>query len=284
MEMFQQNFQQAVDDYLEGGIDEVAFLQKTEYFNTWGYDYNLYKPIIQYLKQQRIPLVALNIQSQITRKVARKGLDSLTDEERKQLPSAMDFSNEKYRIDLRSVFNSHLKQQDIQDFNYFLQAQTLWDEIMAETAQQFLKNNPEFKLVILAGNGHIRWKYGIPDRLYRRNRAPFTVIVQDEKAEYGIADYVLMTQKLNGRGSPLLGITLEEKDPGLLVRGVSHNSPAEKAEIRKGDLIEQFNGKPIKKLADLRIALYFSETGRSYKIQIKRDDRTLHKEIELFSF
>ncbi|PLX47585.1 MAG: hypothetical protein C0611_11185, partial [Desulfobacteraceae bacterium] len=169
MEMFQKPYQQVVDDYLAGQIDEFSFLKKTEYFSRWRYDYNLYKPIIDYLKQQRIPLVALNIQGDLTRKVAREGMYDLSDKQKKQLPSNMNFSNETYRKDLSQVFVVHNKQEDLQDFNYFLQAQMLWDEGMAESAHRFLAKHPEHKMVILAGNGHVRHKYGIPDRLYRRN-------------------------------------------------------------------------------------------------------------------
>ncbi|MCK5193025.1 MAG: ChaN family lipoprotein, partial [Desulfobulbaceae bacterium] len=58
MEMFQRPFQKVVNDFLSGRIDEHKFLLKSEYFKRWRYDYNLYKPIIDYLKQQNIPLVA----------------------------------------------------------------------------------------------------------------------------------------------------------------------------------------------------------------------------------
>ena len=93
-------------------IDEFTFLKKTEYFSRWRYDYNLYKPIIDYLKQQRIPLVALNIQGDLTRKVAREGMYDLPDKQKKQLPSDMNFSNETYRKDLNQVFVVHNKQED----------------------------------------------------------------------------------------------------------------------------------------------------------------------------
>jgi uncharacterized iron-regulated protein len=284
MEMFQKPFQKVVNDFLAGRIDEHNFLLKSEYFKRWRYDYNLYKPIIDYLKQQNIPLVALNIKGDITRKVAREGMHSLPDEKKKQLPSSMDFSNEQYRGDLNKVFALHTKQQELQDFNYFLQAQTLWDEGMAESAHQFLANNPERKLVILAGNGHVRHKYGIPERLYRRNNEPFTVVVQDEEIEDGIADYVLLTNELKGKKAPKLGVIVEEKDQNLVVVGVEHKSPAKKAGLQEGDIIKQFAEQSITSLADLKLELFYSEIGSTLKIQLKRGDKTLDKEIELFRF
>jgi len=284
MEMFQKPFQQVIDDYIFGRIDEFTFLKKTEYFSRWRYDYNLYKPIIDYLKQQRIPLVALNIEGDLTRKVAREGMYDLPDKQKKQLPSEMNFSNETYRKDLNQVFVAHNKQEDLQDFNYFLQAQMLWDEGMAESAHRFLTDHPERKMVILAGNGHVRYKYGIPDRLYRRNHEPFAVIVQDEEIEDGVADYVLLTTKLSGKESPKLGVMVEEKDEGLVIMGVSQNGPAEKAELKKGDVIEMFAGHSIRSLADLKLALFYGNIGNTVKIKVKRADKTVDKEIELFDF
>jgi aminopeptidase N len=284
MEMFQQPFQPVVDDYLAGRIDEYAFLKKTEYFSRWGYDYNLYKPIIDYLKQQRIPLVALNIQGDITREVAREGIYALSDTQKKQLPSAMNFLNEAYQKDLRKVFAVHNKQEDLQDFNYFLQAQLLWDEGMAESAHRFLTNHPGFKMVILAGNGHVRHGYGIPERLYRRNHESFVVVVQDEEIEEGIGNYVLLTTKLDGKESPQLGVMVEEKDGHVVIIGVNQNSPAQKAGLKKGDVIYRFSERPIQSLADLKLNLFFCKSESTVKIQVKRADKMIDKKIALFHF
>ncbi len=209
---------------------------------------------------------------------------SLTGEEKKRIASSLDFSNKEYRDDLNKVFSLHADHVEFQDFNYFLQSQTLWDEGMAESAHRFMARNSEYKMVILTGNGHIRHKYGIPERLYRRNHEPFTVVVQDEEIEYGIADYVLLSTELKGRESPKLGVIVEEKDQGLVVMGIRHNTPARKAGLQKGDIIIQFAGQPIRSLADLKRALFFSEMGSTLEIQLKRNDKTLDKEIELFDF
>jgi aminopeptidase N len=284
MEMFQKPFQQVLDEYLAGRIDERKFLQRSEYFTRWGYDYNLYKPIIDYLKQQNIPVIALNIQRDISRKVAREGIYSLPDDQKKQLPSEMDFSNKQYREDLNNVFSIHTRQKELKDFSYFFQAQTLWDEGMAESAQKFLANNPESKLVILAGNGHVRHKYGIPGRLHRRNHEPFKVVVQDEEIEEGIADYVLLTTELKGEKSPKLGIMVEEKDQSLEVKGISHIGPAKKAGLQKGDVIKVFGGQAIKSLADLKLELFYSKIGSNVKIQINRNGKSLDKEMEMVHF
>jgi S1-C subfamily serine protease len=153
---------------------------------------------------------------------------------------------------------------------------------MAESAQKFLTANAESKLVILAGNGHVRHKYGIPERLYRRNHEAFSVIVQDEEIEDGIADYVLITTKLEGDKSPKLGVIIEEKDQGLEVMRMVPNSPAKKAGLQKGDIILMVAGQSIQSLTDLKLVLFYSTVGSRLKIQIERAGKNLDKEIDLF--
>jgi uncharacterized iron-regulated protein len=284
MEMFQRPYQDVVNDYIAGHIGEAAFLRKTEYYSTWKYDYNLYKPIVDYLKQHKIPLLALNITGDITRQVAREGMQSISKAQEKQTPAAMNFADEQYRKDLRQVYVAHDKQEALQNFNYFWQAQTLWDESMAETAYQFLSNNSDYKLVILAGNGHLRYKYGIPARLYRRNHEPYQVVVQDEEIENNIADYILLSSELKGEQSPRLGIIVEENDQGLVIRSVDSAGPAKKAGLKKDDIIQQLDSQPIATLADLKLALFFSEYGTTLKIEVNRKGKSLTKSVELFQF
>jgi len=284
MEMFHQPYQIAVDDYLAGRIDEREFLKQSRYYEEWRYDYGLYKPIVDFLKTNDIPLVALNIPGDISKQVARKGLESLSDAQKARLPAELDFSNEAYQNDLKAVFSLHGDKTGIDEFNYFLQAQVLWDESMADRAFRFLENNPGRKLVILAGNGHIRHGYGVPQRLFRRSGEPYTVIVQDEALEEDIADYVLLTTEIKGNPAPKLGVMVEEKDSALTIAGISKNGPAEKAGLNQGDIIQAFDGQTIAALADLKIALYFCRKDQTTTIRILRDDQTLDKDITLFEF
>lgn len=50
----------------------------------------------------------------------------------------------------------------------FFLAQVLWDETMAESIANFLKANRDYQVVVLAGQGHVVYDYGIPSRVERR--------------------------------------------------------------------------------------------------------------------
>jgi uncharacterized iron-regulated protein len=72
-------------------------------------------------------------------------------------------------------------------------AQCVWDEGMAESIASNLGNKT---IVVLAGNGHIQYKYGIPDRVFRRTGASFRTIYLAPvggEIELGIADYIWVT-------------------------------------------------------------------------------------------
>jgi C-terminal processing protease CtpA/Prc len=106
--------------------------------------------------------------------------------------------------------------------------------------------------------------------------------VQDEEIEDGIADYVLITQELEGEKSPRLGVTVKEKDNGLEVIRIGHKSPAKKAGLQAGDVIQMIADQSIASLADLKLALFYSNIGTKLKIQIERAGEKLDKEIEPF--
>ncbi len=278
MEMFQRKFQPVLDRYINGEISEKEFLKQTEYFKRWGFDYNLYKPILDFAKHNKIPVIALNIETEILKKVSKNGLESLTDEEKRKIPSQMDFSNTKYRNILRKIFDIHKTNKD---FEHFFQSQILWDETMAETIDMFLRKNPEYIMVVVAGNGHLKYGFGIPDRCYRRNGFSYTIILNDEKLDKNIADYIMYPQEIKGKSALKLGVFIQETKEGLKVIDVTKNSIAEKAGIKKGDIIIGINSSKIKNLADLKLELFFLKKGDEIHIKIVREGkiRTLKTKI-----
>ena len=172
MEMFQRPFQSAIDDYLAGKLTQEQLVEQTEYDRRWRFPWESYAPILRFAKENQLPVLALNTPTEVTRKVASQGLESLTAEEKKHIPpiSEIRTDNAEYRQLLLEVFQQHQKaaQGNSTAFERFLQAQVLWDETMAEKIAEFVKANPDYQVVVLAGKGHIIYGYGIPSRVERR--------------------------------------------------------------------------------------------------------------------
>ena len=168
LEMFQRPFQPVIDRYLAGEITEAELVQQTEYLERWGFPWEYYAPFLRFAQANQLPVLALNAPGEVVSKIAREGLESLDEEELRYIPpiSDIDTTNEDYRAFVSSVFGSH----GHGDFNFdnFFAAQVTWDETMAETIATFKQTAPDTLVIVLTGNAHVIYGYGIPDRVARR--------------------------------------------------------------------------------------------------------------------
>lgn len=279
MEMFQRPFQKALDDYTAGKIDEKEFLKSSQYFKRWGFDYNLYRDIIEFAREVKIPVVALNISREIVNKVSTAGLDSLTEEEKREIPENMDLTDEKYKNSLKEVFKKH-KGSENRNFDFFYQAQILWDETMAQSIDEFLKKNPAHQMVVLAGAGHMSFGSGIPKRAFRRNGFDYAIILNDTSPERDIADYILFPEQITPPSSPKLMAMLSEKDGRVKIEGFPKDSVSEKAGLKENDIIISLDDTKIGSIDDIKIFLLYKKQGDTVKLRVLRK-RFLSGEKEL---
>ncbi len=266
MEMFQKPFQSVLDDYIAGDINEIEMLEKTEYFDRWRFDFKLYKPILDYAKENKIKIIALNVPKEITKQISISGLDNITD--KKFLAKDFDFSNKKYEKFLKNIFKTH---KTAKEFKYFYQSQIAWDETMAETAADFIKNHVDTALVVLAGNGHLRYDYGIPNRFKRRANIPFVTVLQDDELKEDIADYVLYPDEINVKPTMKLGVVLENTEKGLEIAEIVPSGLAEKFNMKKNDIIYKIDGKEITNISDLKLMLYKLDKAKEFDVIVKRN-------------
>ena len=196
MEFFQKMQQPAIDRYLAGTCTESEFLKAVDWNNQWSFDYSLYRPLMLAVKDKGGKILAINAQNNIVRKVARSGLDNLSADERSMLAKDIDLSNEKHRAYLYDIFNDEAHNH-IRNFDYFYQAQCVWEDTMAETIAGSLKN-AQRPVVVFVGNGHIVNKFGIPDRTIKRTPAKMaTIMLTPIEGQMTLAkesaDYVWLT-------------------------------------------------------------------------------------------
>ena len=266
MEMFQKPFQNVVDEYLAGTIDEREFLKKTEYFKRWGFDYNLYREIIEFARAKGIPIVALNQRTEIMDKVAKGGLDALSPEERKEIPQDMNMADESYKKRLKAVYEDHPAGTT---FENFYQSQILWDETMAHSAARFMREKPEYQMVVLAGVEHIMYGSGIPSRIERLSGRKYVTLVNG-MFDRDVGTYVLFPEPIEPPFSPQLGVILKESGGAVRVEDFPSDSPARRAGIEKGDVIQSVGGWKTGSVSDVKIALFDREPGQSVSVKVLR--------------
>ncbi len=269
MEMFQRPFQKVLDEYIGGSIEEREFLKRTEYFSRWSFDFNLYKPILDFARAEKIPVVALNMQREITEKVSRQGMDALSDEERKALPAEMDLTDRDYRDRLEQAFAEHQSKNE-RSFDFFYQAQILWDETMAQSVDDYLKKNPDRQMVVLAGVGHLAYGSGIPKRSHRRNGYEYATILNDGDIDRDISDYLVFPAALEGVTAPKLMVVLKESAGRVVVSELPANSISKMAGIETGDSILAIDKTPVKSADDLKIELFYKKSGDKITVHVLR--------------
>jgi len=192
MEMFDQTYQPILDQWSSGALSTQAFIEKTQWYANWKFDFDLYRQLLDYIRQKRIPLIALNIPSYIPSRIAVGGIENLLPEDKKFLPKTINTSNPSYRDYIRKIFKQH-HIEGIDNFDYFYEAQCVWDDVMAQSIAEHLNKNT---MIVFAGNGHITHDFGIPERAYALTNASFRTVMpinEGSEADLTVADYLWVT-------------------------------------------------------------------------------------------
>lgn len=174
LEMFRSDSQEALDRWVASKISERDFQQI--YRENWSFPWALYRDIFAYAKENKVPLVGLNVPRDITQQVARRGFHSLAPEQKGLLPFIECKVDPEYMEFIRRAHGTHAHGR--MSFEYFCEAQLVWDKSMAIHAIEYLNSRPGFTMVLLAGTAHV-WKKAIPAQLEQSSFAPYTVILPE---------------------------------------------------------------------------------------------------------
>jgi hypothetical protein len=247
--------------------------RRTEYYVRWRYDYRLYAPILRYAREHGIPVIALNIPTELSQKVSRSGLDSLDKTERAQLPEEIDRSDEDYTQRLKEIYNHHSNGQ-AKDFENFLTAQLLWDEGMAQSAADYLESHPGTHMVVLAGRGHLAYGSGIPNRLTRRLPVSSAIVLNswEDSIQPGLADVLLLPEEQTLPKAGKIGASLAEDEAKgeVTVESCLPDSACTKVGIRAGDQIVMINEQKITTMADVRVMMWDKKPGEEITLTVRR--------------
>jgi len=185
VEYFYRQQQEVLDSFVfetnqDKQLTSAEFRKSCNWEEVWNYDWNLYWPVFRLCQLNRARLVGLNLPFEVSQQVSRNGFQSLPDWLSKALPD-LDLSQLKHRRRFednmkfaveKSVTRMSLPLDDFKPnpkLDSYYEAQTLWDEYMAESARTYLQQVGG-QLLILAGVNHV-WRDAIPDRLERRSKA-----------------------------------------------------------------------------------------------------------------
>jgi S1-C subfamily serine protease len=86
---------------------------------------------------------------------------------------------------------------------------------------------------------------------------------------------------VTGAARPWLGVTTDETHGHLIVSAVTHDGPADRAGLKRGDVILGVNGTPVSRLPDFYRKLYAQgDAGTVIPLDVLKDNEKRRIEVK----
>ena len=126
---------------------------------------------------------------------------------------------------------------------------------------------------ILGRSGNVGIGFSIPSNSAK--------IVIDQLIEFGETKRGWLGVRIQDVTKEIAEIENLDEPRGALVASVAPNSPSEKAGVKAGDIILEFNGERIQEMKELPIIVARTEVGKKVKVKIWRNKKEITKTITL---
>ena len=126
---------------------------------------------------------------------------------------------------------------------------------------------------ILGRSGNVGIGFSIPSNSAK--------IVIDQLIQFGETKRGWLGVRIQDVTKEIADVEKLDKPRGALVASVAENSPSEKAGVKAGDIILEFNGEKIKEMKELPIIVARTEVGKKVKVKIWRNKKEIIKTITL---
>ncbi len=310
-EMFPRSVQPALDAWSEGELSEADFLKASLWAEVWGYGSELYLPLFHFVRQHRLPMVALNVDRTLVSRVGDQGWSAIPPDEREGLSDPAPAS-EAYRRSLAQVYVAKRQHRsgegpeaggahrphaedlgeapkltevlESDGFARFVEAQLTWDRAMAEAIVEARRANPEALVVGILGRGHIEYSHGVPHQLADLGERDVAVLLPVETGpacqalEPNVADAAFLVESGDGADAkpakPRLGILIESTDDGIRVLKVVEGSVAETTGLATGDVIQSAASFPVARVSELIEIIQRQAPGTWLPLEVRRDGET----------
>ncbi|TDB02949.1 ChaN family lipoprotein [Halomonas marinisediminis] len=277
LEMLPRKAQPALDAWVAGELNEAAFLSTSDWHEAWGYDPDLYLPILHFARMNRIPLVALNVTPELRRRLSTQGWEKVASEERHGLtPPATPPPD--YVGLLTELYASHPSELDTPGgLERFIDAQLVWDRAMAEGLASAAERVP--LVVGLIGEGHLKHDHGVPHQLEDLGLDSHRTLLawstrHDCPPSEGVADVLfgLGDESPYEPAAPLrLGVLILPDEAGVRVARVEADSVAADSGLREGDIITAAAGREVVAPGELIARVSRQAPGTLLPLTIKRN-------------
>jgi len=174
LEMFERDVQDSLDTYLKGKISEKTFLKQSRPWPNYLEDY---RPLIEFAKKKRIPVIAANVPRRAAASVAMANEVSsdVMGEDRIYLPKYLHLKSKEYyrRFISSTEAMPHSTPMKGMNVDGLYKAQVLKDAVMAESVDPFLDR----RILFCCGHFHSDYHLGIPYQLQKNHPKLKTAVI-----------------------------------------------------------------------------------------------------------
>jgi serine protease Do len=120
----------------------------------------------------------------------------------------------------------------------------------------------------------------VGDATGKGDRMPGNMFVPTDLLAPILAD-LIVNGRTAGAGRPWLGVTTDEMHGHLFVSAVTHEGPADRAGLKRGDMILGVNGEPVNHLPDFYRKLYAQgDAGAMIPLDVLKDNEKRRIEVK----
>jgi uncharacterized iron-regulated protein len=186
LEMFERDVQTTLDEYLGGLILEKQLLSDARPWNNYQTDY---RPLVEYARMHKLPVIAANVPTRYANRVARMGRGSLSalSQGAKNWIAPLPYgeASAAYAAKFRSAMSGMGGGHAGDAVQNFLDAQVLRDATMAYSISQALTGSRKPLVLHVTGIFHVEGRMGTVEQLekYRpRSRALVIALIPATEA------------------------------------------------------------------------------------------------------
>ncbi len=274
LEMIPAARQPVLDRFNRGELDVAGLLREVDWPAVWGHDPNLYLPLLHWARLRRVPLLALNAEPALVRRVRQQGLAAMPRAERGGIGEPRPASPA-YRQRLQASWRGHqamgIGSGGAADLQGFIDSQLLRDRAMAEELAAAHRRNPTSLVVALIGVGHLEGGDGVPSQL---NDLGF-------KRQLSLRRPALPEGCAPAPQGARLGAYLESDASGVWVRQVASGSAAAAAGLKPGDRIVALNGRGVQRAGEVIRGVRLHPDGQPLVLTVERGSQRLELKLRL---
>lgn len=287
MEFFKRRDNEALKEWSVGKLTEEELIYKTDWYTKVGFNFGYYRSIMNFAKDKGLAVEGINIPRTLLRKVSQKGIENLTEMEKKTV-GTIDVSNKEHKQLIMKYFEGamgmgHGKNMMMNNemMNRFYTSQCVWDNVFSDSILNKAENSNGLYVVIV-GSGHVSYKLGANRRLKEKSdvsqASVFPVEVSEDEKQLivsrAIGDFIIGFDSDSKKPFyPQWNIGAYDNYNLISVGKLFPGSPAARAGLKTGDMIISLDGTELRDVTHMNLLLSNKKNGDKAVFTIVRQGR-----------